>query len=268
MSLPAIEFLTEKTITGSYYGSGDVHDARSPSSTRLVVDGRLDLAEVVSDLIGLDDVEAALERLRRGQGARSVIVIDEELAAERRDEPRRPRRADRRGVGRRPGPTAATSTSCSAAAGRQPPRRCSDVHVARARAHADPRRGRRGSGRSYEPVWPPTIMINKATANEDLHESMTWGGGAAGHRPGRARRGRRRAARADRRRARVRVRWVDPARPMRRRSRVPTARPSARRSASASTGAIPTAARALVERRDDVTSPFYTGDSTPRRCDR
>jgi hypothetical protein len=35
---------------------------------------------VVSDLIGLADVEAALERLRRGQGARSVIVIDKSLA--------------------------------------------------------------------------------------------------------------------------------------------------------------------------------------------
>ncbi len=81
--LPAIEFLSEKTITGSYYGSGDVHAAIAELS-QLVVDGRLDLAEVVSDLIGLDDVEAALERLRRGQGARSVIVIDEALAGAHR----------------------------------------------------------------------------------------------------------------------------------------------------------------------------------------
>jgi S-(hydroxymethyl)glutathione dehydrogenase / alcohol dehydrogenase len=79
VSLPAIEFLSEKTITGSYYGSSDVHSALG-QLVRLVVDGRLDLGDVVSYLIGLDDVEAALERLRRGQGARSVIVIDEELA--------------------------------------------------------------------------------------------------------------------------------------------------------------------------------------------
>jgi S-(hydroxymethyl)glutathione dehydrogenase/alcohol dehydrogenase len=79
VSLPAIEFLAEKTITGSYYGSADVHAALD-QLVQLVVDGRLDLGEVVSYLIGLDDVEAALERLRRGQGARSVIVIDEELA--------------------------------------------------------------------------------------------------------------------------------------------------------------------------------------------
>ncbi len=79
VALPALDFLSEKTITGSYYGSGDVNTAIA-ELTRLVAEGRLDLAEVVSDLIGLDDVEAALERLRRGQGARSVIVIDEQLA--------------------------------------------------------------------------------------------------------------------------------------------------------------------------------------------
>jgi S-(hydroxymethyl)glutathione dehydrogenase/alcohol dehydrogenase len=79
VSLPAIEFLSEKTITGSYYGSSDV--ARSLRGiAQLVVDGRLELDGVVSDLISLDEVEAALERLRRGQGARSVIVIESELA--------------------------------------------------------------------------------------------------------------------------------------------------------------------------------------------
>ncbi len=33
---------------------------------------------------------------------------------------------------------------------------------------------------SYEPVWPPTIMINKATATEDLHQTITWGAGQLG----------------------------------------------------------------------------------------
>ena len=79
VSLPAIEFLSEKTITGSYYGSSDVHAALD-RLVQLVVDGRLDLGDVVSDLIELDGVEGALDRLRRGEGARSVIVIDEALA--------------------------------------------------------------------------------------------------------------------------------------------------------------------------------------------
>jgi S-(hydroxymethyl)glutathione dehydrogenase/alcohol dehydrogenase len=79
VSLPAIDFLSEKTITGTYYGSSDVHSALG-QLVQLVDDGRIDLGDVVSYLIALDDVEAALERLRRGQGARSVIVIDEGLA--------------------------------------------------------------------------------------------------------------------------------------------------------------------------------------------
>ena len=33
---------------------------------------------------------------------------------------------------------------------------------------------------SYEPVWPPTIMINKATATADLHVSLTWGAAQLG----------------------------------------------------------------------------------------
>ncbi|MGN6866929.1 MAG: alcohol dehydrogenase catalytic domain-containing protein [Solirubrobacteraceae bacterium] len=79
VSLPAIDFLSEKTITGTYYGSTDVHAALG-QLVQLVIDGRLDLGDVVSHLIGLDDVEDALGRLRRGEGARSVIVIDEALA--------------------------------------------------------------------------------------------------------------------------------------------------------------------------------------------
>ena len=79
VSLPAIEFLSEKTITGSYYGSTNVHAALG-RLVQLVVDGRLDLGDVVQYLISLDDLEAALDRLRRGHGARSVIVMDEQLA--------------------------------------------------------------------------------------------------------------------------------------------------------------------------------------------
>ena len=82
VSLPAIEFLSEKTITGSYYGSADVRAVLGELAA-LVLEGRLDLGGVVSDVIALGDVEAALGRLRRGEGARSVVVIDEELAGTR-----------------------------------------------------------------------------------------------------------------------------------------------------------------------------------------
>jgi S-(hydroxymethyl)glutathione dehydrogenase / alcohol dehydrogenase len=79
VSVPAIEFLSEKTITGSYYGSGDVRQAIA-GIAQLVLERRLGLEDVVSDVIALDQVEPAFERLRRGEGARSVIVIDERLA--------------------------------------------------------------------------------------------------------------------------------------------------------------------------------------------
>ena len=32
----------------------------------------------------------------------------------------------------------------------------------------------------YEPVWPPTIMINKETALEPTHQRITWGAGQLG----------------------------------------------------------------------------------------
>jgi formaldehyde-activating enzyme len=27
----------------------------------------------------------------------------------------------------------------------------------------------------YEPVWPPTLMMNKATALTEIHQTITWG---------------------------------------------------------------------------------------------
>ena len=82
VSLPAIDFLSEKTITGSYYGSRDVRTALTELAG-MVLDGRLEIGDVISDLIRLDGVEDALGRLRRGEGGRSVVVIDEQLAGAR-----------------------------------------------------------------------------------------------------------------------------------------------------------------------------------------
>ena len=79
VSLPAIEFLSEKGIKGCYYGSADPR-AVLPGLVELVRSGRLELGDVVSDLIELDGVEAAFERLRRGEGDRSVVIIDRDLA--------------------------------------------------------------------------------------------------------------------------------------------------------------------------------------------
>jgi Zn-dependent alcohol dehydrogenase len=79
VSLPAIQFLSEKAIIGSYYGTGDPVQSL-PGLVELVRAGRLELADMVSHLIDLNGVGAAMDRVRRGEGDRSVIVIDPELA--------------------------------------------------------------------------------------------------------------------------------------------------------------------------------------------
>ena len=113
---------------------------------------------------------------------------------------------------------------------------------------------------SYEPVWPPTIMINKATAVEERHQSITWGAAQLGIAQGVL------DAVADGLLepsgdllVLVCV-WVDPA------ASDETAVRKANRQAVrkaigvAVEGRDPDAARALVERRDSVTSPFYGGE--------
>jgi formaldehyde-activating enzyme len=32
----------------------------------------------------------------------------------------------------------------------------------------------------YEPIWPPTLMMNKATALDDHHQTITWGAAQLG----------------------------------------------------------------------------------------
>ena len=79
VSLPALDLLNEKTLRGCYYGSADVA-AELPGLVRLAASGQIDLAGVVSHVTDLDGVEEALQRLRRGEGARTIVILDAELA--------------------------------------------------------------------------------------------------------------------------------------------------------------------------------------------
>jgi Zn-dependent alcohol dehydrogenase len=79
VSLPAIEFLSEKSVVGSYYGSADPAET-IPRLVELIRSGRLELADMVSHFIDLEGVHEAFERLRRGEGDRSVVVVDPALA--------------------------------------------------------------------------------------------------------------------------------------------------------------------------------------------
>jgi Zn-dependent alcohol dehydrogenase len=79
VSVPGIQFLSDKTLRGTYYGSGDA--ARElPELAALALAGELDLTGVVTHTTDLDGVEAALDRLRRGEGARTVVIVDPTLA--------------------------------------------------------------------------------------------------------------------------------------------------------------------------------------------
>jgi S-(hydroxymethyl)glutathione dehydrogenase/alcohol dehydrogenase len=79
VALPAIEFLSDKGVRGSYYGSGDAA-ADLPRLAAYAVTGELDLAGVVTAVEPLEAVNDALDRLRGGEGARTVLLIDPELA--------------------------------------------------------------------------------------------------------------------------------------------------------------------------------------------
>jgi formaldehyde-activating enzyme len=112
----------------------------------------------------------------------------------------------------------------------------------------------------YEPVWPPTIMINKATATEPLHETITWGAGQLGIAQGVL------DAVADGLLEPtgdvyvfVAV-WIDPGASDETAVRVASRAATLKGVTTAVRGRDPDAARALVERRDSLTSPFYGGD--------
>lgn len=77
--VPAIDFLSEKSLRGSFYGSG--YPAREiVELAGLVSNGQLDVASTVSNTTDLDGIEDAFGRLRRGEGARTVAIVDPALA--------------------------------------------------------------------------------------------------------------------------------------------------------------------------------------------
>ena len=65
--------LEEKSLVGSLYGSANVH-RDMPRLIELYMQKRLKIDELISRRIGLDDVNAALEAMEKGEIARSVIV--------------------------------------------------------------------------------------------------------------------------------------------------------------------------------------------------
>ena len=78
-SLPALELLSEKGIRGSYYGSGDAA-ALLASMAEMTAAGEFTVADVVTHVTDLDGIDAAFARLRAGEGARTVVLVDADSA--------------------------------------------------------------------------------------------------------------------------------------------------------------------------------------------
>jgi formaldehyde-activating enzyme len=112
----------------------------------------------------------------------------------------------------------------------------------------------------YEPVWPPTLMMNKGTALDERHQTMTWGAAQLGIGQGVL------DAVAD---GLIEATgdllvlvavWVDAA------AEDETAVRKANRDATRKAlgvcveGRDPAAAAALVANRDSLRSPYYSGD--------
>lgn len=112
----------------------------------------------------------------------------------------------------------------------------------------------------YEPVWPPTIMINKETAIEPRHQKITWGAGQLGIAQGVL------DAVAeelipcsDQVLVFVAI-YIDPRTTDETAVRVASRAATLRGIRTATRGRDPGAAEALVERRDRLSSPFYDGE--------
>jgi formaldehyde-activating enzyme len=112
----------------------------------------------------------------------------------------------------------------------------------------------------YEPVWPPTLMMNKATVVDERHESMTWGAAQLGIAQGVLDAVADGVIEASGDLLVLVAVWVDP------RAGDETAVRLANREAVRKAigqcveGRDPEAAARLVAARDSVTSPFYGGE--------
>lgn len=76
VALPAADItLQEKKVTGSFMGSNRFR-VDMPRYVDFYLDGRLRLDEMISARIGIEDINDAFDRMRRGEVARQVIVYE------------------------------------------------------------------------------------------------------------------------------------------------------------------------------------------------
>ncbi len=112
----------------------------------------------------------------------------------------------------------------------------------------------------YEPVWPPTLMMNKATATEDLHQTITWGAAQLGIAQGVLDAVADGLIEASGDLLVLVAVWVDPGASDETAVRLANREAVRKAIGTCVEGRDPAAAAALVERRDELASPFYSGD--------
>jgi 5,6,7,8-tetrahydromethanopterin hydro-lyase len=112
----------------------------------------------------------------------------------------------------------------------------------------------------YEPIWPPTLMMNKSTALEEHHQTLTWGAAQLGIGQGVLDAVAAGMLEATNELIVMVCIWVDPA------AEDETAVRHACRAATLGgieecvNGRSPAAVQRLVDERDTLASPFYHGD--------
>lgn len=111
----------------------------------------------------------------------------------------------------------------------------------------------------YEPVWPPTIMINKQTALEPRHQRITWGAAQLGIAQGVLDAVAEQLIPASGDLLVFVAVYIDPEADDETAVRLAGRAAALTGVRTAVTGRDPQAARALVERRETLRSPFYGG---------
>jgi formaldehyde-activating enzyme len=113
---------------------------------------------------------------------------------------------------------------------------------------------------AYEPVWPPTLMMNKATATDARHQTMTWGAAQLGIGQGVLDAVADGLIEASGDLLVLVAVWVDPAAADETAVRRASREAVRKAIGTCVDGRAPEAAARLVDGRDGLTNPFYGGD--------
>jgi formaldehyde-activating enzyme len=113
---------------------------------------------------------------------------------------------------------------------------------------------------SYEPVWPPTLMMNKATALDEHMQTMTWGAAQLGIAQGVLDAVADGLIEATHELLVLVAVWLDAAANDETALRLAAREGVQKAIRTCVEGRDPKAAQRLVDARDELTSPFYGGE--------